>query len=71
MAGFRTFSPDGMYRPKSYVHALLAGNTLYIAGQVARDAEKRLVGPGDAARQAERVFDNLEWVLHEAGGDFS
>jgi 2-iminobutanoate/2-iminopropanoate deaminase len=71
MTAFRTFSPGGMYRPKSYAHALLAGDTLYIAGQVARDAEGTLVGPGDAARQAVQVFDNLEWVLAAAGAGFS
>jgi 2-iminobutanoate/2-iminopropanoate deaminase len=70
VTAFRTFSPEGMYRPKSYAHALLAGDTLYIAGQVARDAEGTLVGPGDAARQAAQVFDNLERVLREAGAGF-
>ena len=71
MANFQTFSPEGMYRPKSYAHALLAGDTLYIAGQVARDAEGTLVGPGDAVRQAKQVFDNLERVLAAAGASFS
>lgn len=70
MATFKTFSPEGMYRPKSYTHALLASDTLYIAGQVARDAAGTLVGPGDAARQAVLIFDNLERVLREAGAGF-
>ena len=60
-----------MYRPKSYAHALLAGDTIYIAGQVARDAEGKLVGPGDAERQAKQVFDNLERVLEAAGSSFA
>ncbi len=59
-----------MYHPTSYAHALLAGDTLYIAGQVARDAAGNLVGSGDAARQAVQVFDNLERVLREAGAGF-
>ncbi len=29
-------SPDGMYVPASYSHGMWAGDTLYVAGQVAR-----------------------------------
>lgn len=44
-----------------------AGNTLYIAGQVARDAHGQLVAPGDAALQAQQVYLNLGKVLEAAG----
>ena len=59
-----------MYKPSSYEHAVLANGVLYVAGQVARDAEGQLVGPGDAAAQAAQVFDNLERVLAAAGMGF-
>ncbi len=62
-----TIEPAGIYVPGTYAHAVRAGNTLYVAGQVARDADGALVAPGDAAAQAEVVFANLGAVLAAAG----
>jgi len=45
------------------------GRLLYIAGQVARDAEGNVLGPGDIRAQARQVFQNLQRVLQAAGGD--
>jgi 2-iminobutanoate/2-iminopropanoate deaminase len=59
--------PDGIYAPTSYDHAMWAGETLYVAGQVARDASGDLVAPGDAAGQARQVYVNLARVLEAAG----
>ena len=53
---------------KGYSHAAKAGNTLYIAGQVAKDVEGNLVGKGDFETQARQVFTNLKSILDEAGG---
>jgi 2-iminobutanoate/2-iminopropanoate deaminase len=47
------------------------GRLLYIAGQVARDAEGNVLGKGDIRTQALQVFQNLRKVLHAAGGDLS
>ena len=60
-------NPEGIYRPASYDHAMWAGDTLLVAGQVARDAQGALVAPGDAAGQAEQVYANLGAVLAAAG----
>ncbi|TVR95292.1 MAG: RidA family protein [Trueperaceae bacterium] len=60
-------TPDGIYRPASYDHAMWAGDTLYVAGQVARDVHGTLMAPGDAAGQAEQVYANLGAVLDAAG----
>ncbi len=54
-----------------YSHAAKAGNTLYIAGQIANDIDGKLVGPGDIERQARQVFTNLKNILEEAGGNLS
>ena len=34
------------------------GKTIYIAGQLARDAEGNIVGPGDMRAQLEQTFKN-------------
>ncbi len=61
--------PEGIYQPSSYNHAMRAGNTIYVAGQVARDANGTLVAPNDAAGQARQVYANLARVLEAAGAE--
>jgi enamine deaminase RidA (YjgF/YER057c/UK114 family) len=43
------------------------GRLIYIAGQVALDAQGKLVGKGDLAAQAEQVFRNLSAALAAVG----
>jgi enamine deaminase RidA (YjgF/YER057c/UK114 family) len=43
---------------------------LVISGQVALDAQGKLVGPGDITRQTEQVFDNLQALLAADGATF-
>jgi len=62
-----TIEPAGIYRPATYAHAIRAGDTLYVAGQVARDANGALVGPNDGVAQARQVYANLAAVLAAAG----
>lgn len=52
---------------QGYSHCARAGDTLYVAGQVALDAQGHLVGRGDFEAQAHQVFRNLQAVLEEAG----
>jgi enamine deaminase RidA (YjgF/YER057c/UK114 family) len=48
--------------------AVVAGNTVYLRGQVAQDLETREnVAVGDAAGQAEKVVDNILLLLEESG----
>jgi reactive intermediate/imine deaminase len=56
---------------RGYSHCARAGNTLYIAGQVALDLSNQLVGRGDMEAQAHQVFSNLKNILEEAGGSVS
>jgi hypothetical protein len=44
------------------------GKTIYIAGQLARNAEGNIVGPGDMRAQLEQTFKNLDACLKAAGG---
>jgi reactive intermediate/imine deaminase len=43
------------------------GNTIYVSGQVAYDANGTLVGEGDMRAQTRQVFDNIKAVLAAAG----
>ncbi len=56
-------------KDRGYSHAAKAGKTLYIAGQIARDADGNLVGKGDFEAQARQVYTNLKNILKESGGD--
>jgi enamine deaminase RidA (YjgF/YER057c/UK114 family) len=56
-------------RDRGYSHVAKVGKTLYIAGQVARDVQGKLVGKGDFEAQARQVYTNLRNILKEAGGD--
>jgi enamine deaminase RidA (YjgF/YER057c/UK114 family) len=50
--------------------AVVAGNTVYLRGQVAQDLDTREnVAVGDPAGQARQVMDNIELLLREAGAD--
>jgi 2-iminobutanoate/2-iminopropanoate deaminase len=43
------------------------GNTIYVSGQVAYDANGNLVGEGDMKAQTRQVFENIKTVLAAAG----
>jgi len=65
-----TFSnPTGLSTPRGYSHVVdvPAGRTLYISGQVAFDAEGKVVGKGDVRAQTEQVFRNLKTAVESAG----
>jgi len=48
--------------------AVIAGNTIYLRGQVAQDIDTREnVAVGDPAGQARQVMDNVELLLGECG----
>ncbi len=40
---------------------------IYVSGQVALDEAGNLVGKGDAAKQAEQVFENIRRILADCG----
>jgi 2-iminobutanoate/2-iminopropanoate deaminase len=47
------------------------GKTIYIAGQLARDAAGNIVGPGDMRAQLEQTFRNLDLCLKAAGAGWA
>ncbi len=55
----------------SQVAKVTGGQTIYVAGQVALDTSRNVVGRGDFRAQAEQVFANIQAALVAAGADFS
>ncbi|TMJ57329.1 MAG: RidA family protein [Alphaproteobacteria bacterium] len=47
------------------------GKTIYVAGQLARDLEGNIVGPGDMRAQMEQTFKNLDACLKAAGASWA
>ncbi len=61
-------SVPGLHTPPGYSYAASApGELVFFAGQVALDAEGKVVGPGDFEAQARRTFANLRLALEAAG----
>ncbi len=62
--------PEGMPRPSGYSYGMRAqgGATLYVAGQTAQDAARRMVGVGDIVRQFEQALANFQAVVAAGGG---
>lgn len=50
-----------------YSQAWKCGDTIYVAGQVAMDVDRNIVGPGDFVKQCDQVFENIRRVLAAAG----
>jgi 2-iminobutanoate/2-iminopropanoate deaminase len=63
----RLFSPPGIAPVASYHHGAKAGGFLFIAGQIAKDADGNWVGLGDAAAQCAQIWHNIGLILAEAG----
>ena len=63
----RNFAPSfGAYSQGIKV-PLLGADLIFVSGQVAMDENGNVVGPGDAQKQTECIFENIKKVLAEAG----
>lgn len=65
-------NPSDWRKPKGYSNAVVAppgARLVFLAGQVAWDADERLVGAGDFARQFEQALANVLAALRAAGGE--
>ncbi|MEP2670962.1 MAG: RidA family protein [Cyclobacteriaceae bacterium] len=54
-----------------YSQAIMAGNTLFVSGQIPIDTTSGKIIEGDIIAETNQVMKNLEAVLKEAGMDFS
>ena len=64
-------NPDGMTQPTAYTHLVKFDKLLFIAGQVALDADGNVIGVGNMKAQVQQVLENLETILASEGADFS
>jgi enamine deaminase RidA (YjgF/YER057c/UK114 family) len=62
------FNPDTMSKPRGYTHAVKAGTTVYIAGQVSAGPDGSVVGKGDPEAQVRQIWRNIEAAVRAAGG---
>src|SRR5438128_12265505 len=61
-------------RTKIYHHYIRVDNPstlIFLSGQLSRDADGNLVGPGDMAEQARQAIRNMQVALKAAGGSLS
>jgi len=66
------FSMPGLAPPVShYCDAVRFGDLLFVSGMVGVDADGKVVGDGDAARQTRQIFENMKKVLDAAGASFA
>ncbi|MGI5348974.1 RidA family protein [Streptomyces sp. CA-250714] len=65
-------NPEGLPKPEVYRQLSVATGSkmVFLAGQVARDADGRPVGEGDFAAQVEQCYLNVATALAGIGGSF-
>jgi enamine deaminase RidA (YjgF/YER057c/UK114 family) len=65
-------NPHGLPKPDVYRQLSIASGSklVFLAGQVARDADGRPVGEGDLAAQVEQCYLNIGTALAQIGGSF-
>lgn len=61
-------NPPGWAKPKGYNNGVRSGNVLAIAGQVAWDANGKIVGGDDFVKQFGQAMRNVVEVVRAAGG---
>ena len=66
-------NPPSLMKPVGYSHAVetRGGRVLFLAGQVAKDRDGRVVGKGDLIAQFRQVCENLKALVTAAGGQLT
>lgn len=70
----QALNPEGLpapVGPYSNVVTTAPGRLVFVAGQIAFDANGELVGPGDIAAQTRQVMENIRLGLEAAGATFA
>jgi enamine deaminase RidA (YjgF/YER057c/UK114 family) len=66
-------NPPDLMKPVGFSHGAVAhgGRTLFLAGQVAKDRDGRVVGKGDIVAQFRQVCENMKTLVTAAGGQLT
>jgi len=69
----QTLNPPTVPEPQGFTHVAITSGTriVFLAGQVAQDADGELVGAGDLAAQTEQALVNVAACLEAAGATFA
>jgi enamine deaminase RidA (YjgF/YER057c/UK114 family) len=69
----RTINPKSLVVPSGYSHGVEADGkrTIYLAGQVAMDAQGAIVGAHDLAKQFDQALSNLQETLRAARAEMA
>ncbi|HYT12874.1 MAG TPA: RidA family protein [Candidatus Nitrosopolaris sp.] len=65
--GPENVNPDELAPAKGFSHATVAGDTVWLGGQIGSDATGKVVEPGDVVAQFARAIRNLAIALRAAG----
>ena len=69
---FEPIQPADLPVPQPpYSPATRAGNVLYVSGQLARDEQGAIVGPGNIRVQTRYVIGRVEKIVQAAGGSLA
>lgn len=73
IVALETLKPPTLPVPTGYSQVVISrgSQTIYVAGQVAIDADGNVVAPGDVVGQARQAFANLRAALEAAGASIS
>jgi enamine deaminase RidA (YjgF/YER057c/UK114 family) len=63
----RNVNPEELAPARGYSHATVAGDTVWVGGQVGSDATGKIVEPGDMVAQFARAVQNVLIALQAAG----
>jgi enamine deaminase RidA (YjgF/YER057c/UK114 family) len=63
----RNVNPSELAPARGFSHATVAGDTVWIGGQVGSDASGKIIEPGDIVSQYARAIHNVAIALRAAG----
>jgi enamine deaminase RidA (YjgF/YER057c/UK114 family) len=63
----RNINPEELAPARGFSHATIAGDTVWIGGQIGSDANGKIVEPGDVVAQFARSIENVAVALRAAG----
>lgn len=68
MSKHEHLKPDTLPSTAGFSQVVKAGNTVYIAGQVALTPDRVLVGEGDPEAQVRQTWRNIQLAVESVGG---